>query len=219
MPSCRRRNILRMDTAEIRRKFWVFAIVVGGMAGFIVTCFLLHVGIWWGVAAVMPGFGILLLEHQASTGNKNAAIALRSLVSLTLVGAAFIWFPMIIMVVGNVVFHFVPGHYLNWIAVVVWPVGWAAFRLKQFNPIYYGVIEIMVGVITAFGTTVKGQWGPAQGLAVLGAMYVVSRGYGNLAEGTRKKDEIERNAEAFREYRRRVRFASARLWRVILRQD
>jgi hypothetical protein len=208
-----------MDTAEIRRKLWVFAFAVGGMTGFIFTCFLLHVSVWWGLAAVPPGVGILILEHQASTGNKEAGIALRSLVSLTLVGAAFIWFPMIIMVVGNAVFHIVPGHYWNWIAVAVWPIGWAAFRLKQFNQIYYGAVEIVAGVITAFGTTVKGQWGPTQGLAVLGAMYVVSRGYGNIADGTRKKDEIERNAQAFSAYRGRVKIASAKLWRVILRKD
>jgi hypothetical protein len=74
-------------------------------------------------------------------------------------------------------------------------------------------------VITAFGTTVKAQWGPTQGLAVLGAIYVVSRGYGNIADGERKKDEIERNAQAFSEYRGRVKTASAKLWRVILRKD
>jgi hypothetical protein len=208
-----------MDRAEIRRKLLVFAIVIGGITGFIFTCFLLHVSVWWGLAAVLPGVGIPILEHQASTGNKQAGITLRSLLSLTLVGAAFIWFPMILMVVGNAVFHLAPGHYLNWIAVLVWPIGWAASRLRQFNQIYYGIVEIGAGVITAFGTTVKGQWGPTQGLAVLGAMYVVSRGYGNIADGTRKKDEIERNARALREYRGRVKMQSAKLWRVMLRKD
>jgi len=208
-----------MSGSEIKRKTLVFMIVIGGVTGFAFTCATLHLSVWWGSAAVLPGIGILILEHQASDGRKDASIALRSLLSLTIVGAVLIWFPMIIMVIGNALFERAPGHYLNWIAVVVWPVGWAAFRFKQFNQKYYGVLEIVVGVVTAFGTTTKGAFGPTQALAVLGAMYVVSRGYGNITEAEKKKDEIENNAKAFHEYLGRVKVASSRLWAVITRRD
>jgi hypothetical protein len=176
---------------------------------------LLHLGIWWGLVAVLPGTVIVAFEYQAAHGSRSAEIALRSAWSLTLVAAIFIWFPMIIMVIGNALFDYTPGHDLNWIAVVVWPVGWAAYQFKKYNSAYYGAVEIMVGVITAFATTVKGQFGAAQGLAILGAMYVVSRGYGNIADAAKRKDEIERNAQAFRDYRGRVKIASSNLWTTI----
>ena len=122
---------------------------------------------------------------------------------------------MVIMVIGNALFHYTPGHNLNWIAVVVWPIGWAAYRFKQYNSAYYGTVEIVVGVTTAFATTLKGQFGAAQGLAILGAMYVVSRGYGNIADAAKRKDEIERNAQAFRDYLGRIKIASSNLWTTI----
>lgn len=205
-----------MDRSEIKRKFIVFAIVIGCTVGFAFTFRLLHVSIWWAMAAVLPGIGILILEHQASHGKQEAGGSLRSLVSLTMVGAVVVWFPMIILVIGNGVLEHAPGRYLNWLAVVVWPVGWAAARFKQYNQKYYGILEVLVGVVTAFGTTLKGQFGSTQGLAVLGAMYVVSRGYGNIADAEKRKEEIERNAQAFRDYRGRVKVASANVWAAIL---
>jgi hypothetical protein len=202
----------------MKRKLLVFLIVIGTVTGFTFTCVLLHLSVWWGSAAVLPGIGILRLEHQASNGSKSAGTALRSLVSLTMVGALFIWFPMIIAVLGNAFLGHVPGHHLNWIAFFVWPVGWVAFRFKQFNQKYYGMLEIVVGVSTALGTTMKGAFGLTQGLAVMGAVYVVSRGYSNITEAEKKKDEIENNAKAFREYLGRVKVASSRAWTVITKR-
>jgi hypothetical protein len=152
----------------MKRKLLVYMIVIVAVTGFAITCLMLHLTVWWGIAAVLPGIGILALEHRASRGSKDASIALRSMLSLTIVGAVLIWFPMIIMVIGNALFDRAPGHYLNWIAVVVWPVGWAAFRFKQFNQKHYGIVEIVVGVLTALGTTVRGTFGPTQGTGSIG---------------------------------------------------
>jgi hypothetical protein len=204
-----------MAKSELKRRFLIGGALIGGIAGFAYTCVLLHLSIWWGLAAVLPGIVIVTFEYQAAHGSRSAEIALKSAWSLTVVAAIFIWFPMIIMVIGNALLHYTPGHNLNWIAVVVWPIGWAAYHFKQYNSAYYGIVEIGVGVATAFATTLKGQFGAAQGLAILGAMYVVSRGYGNIADAAKRSDEIERNAQAFRDYRDRVKIASSNLWATI----
>jgi hypothetical protein len=208
-----------MSEPVIDRSPFVFLIVVGGVAGFALTCAMLHLSIWWGTAAVPLGVGILVLQHQAANGKSNASIALRSVWSVAMLGAAFVWIPMIVMVIINALLQRAPGRYTNWIAVLVWPVGWIAFRFKQFNQKYYGWVEIGFGILTALAITVNGVFGPTQGLAVLGAIYVVSRGYGNITDAEKKKDEIERNAQAFREYRARVKVAFRNLWLTTTNRD
>jgi hypothetical protein len=204
-----------MAKSEFERRVLIGGVLIGGIAGFAYTCVLLHLSIWWGLAAILPGMVIVTIEYQAAHGSRPAEIALRSAWSLTMVAAVLVWFPMIIMVIGDALFHYAPGRNLNWIAVVVWPIGWAAYHFKQYNSAYYGIVEIVVGVATAFATTLKGQFGTAQGLAIVGAMYIVSRGYGNIADAAKRRDEIERNAQAFLDYRGRVKIASSNLWRTV----
>jgi hypothetical protein len=126
---------------------------------------------------------------------------------------------MIVMVILNTLFERAPGRYLNWLAFLVWPAGWLAFRLKQYNQRYYGMVEIPVGIATALGITMKGAFGPTQALAVLGAMYVVSRGYTNIAEAKKKKVEIENNAKVFHEKLGCKKAAWSRFWGVLTRRE
>lgn len=205
-----------MAMSETKRRLLIAGVLIGGATGFATTCVLLHLSVWFGLIAVIPGIGLAILEYMAIRGNTEAELSLRSAWSITLVGAVLIWLPMMLVVIGNSAFAHFPGQHLNWIAVLVWPVGWLAFRFKQYNSAYYGTVEIIVGVVTAFATALRGQFGPVQGIAVLGAMYVVSRGYGNVADAAKRKDEIERNAQAFRDYRGRCKRAAASLWDAIM---
>lgn len=94
-----------------------------------------------------------------------------------------LWFWMVLLVVGaNTLFYRLPGKYFNMIAVAALPVGYFAYRFKRFNQTLYGIVEIMAGVATAFGSTlaVKQEFDAAKGLAVLSAMYVVARGFNNI---------------------------------------
>ena len=122
---------------------------------------------------------------------------------------------MIIIVIGNSLFVRTPGHLLNWIAALVWPIGWLAYRFKQYNSKYYGTVEILFGVLAAFGITIRGKFSLAEVIATFGSMYVVSRGYSNIADAEKRKDEIAKNAQAFRDYRGRVRYALNNLWATL----
>ena len=203
----------------MKRQLLVYIIVIGAVTGFAFTCVMLHLSAWWASPVVLPAISILILDHQASNGDGSAKIALRSAWKVTILAALFIWLPMIIMVIGNALFKRAPGRYTNWIAILVWPVGWAAFRFKQFNQKWYGMVEVVVGIVTAFATTTKGAFGPTQLLAIVGTIYVVSRGFSNIAEGRKKKEEIEKNVRAFREYLGRVKFAWSKLWAAIRNRD
>lgn len=206
---------MQMAKSEFKRRLLIGGILIGGIGGFAYTCVLLSMSIWWGLAAILPGMVIVTFEYQAAHGSRPAEIALRSAWSLTFVAAIFIWIPMIIIVIGNALFHYAPGHNLNWIAVVVCPIGWAAYQFKRYNSAYYGIVEIVVGVATAFATTLKGRFGATQLLAIVGAIYIVSRGCCDIADASKRRDEIARNAKAFRDYRGRVKIASSNLWRTL----
>lgn len=93
-----------------------------------------------------------------------------------------LWFWIGVLAVGvNTLFYRLPGKYFNIIAIAALPIGYAVHRFKRFKPIHYGAVEIMVGIATALGSTFsKKEFEPAQGLAVLGAIYVVASGFNNI---------------------------------------
>jgi hypothetical protein len=92
----------------------------------------------------------------------------------------------------NFVFTNLPGSYLNWLAVLVLPIGYAGYSFKRVNQSFFGLIEIFVGMTTAFATTFRAELGTAQVLALLGAIYVVARGFTNMSEGNLKLAEKNR---------------------------
>jgi len=58
------------------------------------------------------------------------------------------------------------------------------FRTRNLR--VYGMSEILLGVATAFGVTIESQFQPTQALAIIGATYVVARGFNNVAEARHK---------------------------------
>lgn len=86
----------------------------------------------------------------------------------------------------NLLFYRLPGQYVNWIAVAVVPLGYAAHRFKSANQLYYGIIEVLVGLATALAATSRTRFGAVQALAVIGATYVVARGFNNVTDAGKK---------------------------------
>jgi hypothetical protein len=80
-----------------------------------------------------------------------------------------------------------PGRYLNWAAFLVLPAGYSAHQFKKRSQALYGLIEILVGVSTAFGSTARTSFGTPQGLAIIGAVYIVARGFNNFSESAKKE--------------------------------
>jgi hypothetical protein len=79
-----------------------------------------------------------------------------------------------------------PGKYSNWLSLAVLPIGYSVHYFKRRNLRLYGTIEVIVGVATALGSTVRGTLQPTQGLAIIGAIYVVGRGFNNISEAKQK---------------------------------
>ena len=79
-----------------------------------------------------------------------------------------------------------PGNYMNWLAVGVLPLGYGAHYFRTRNFRFYGMSEILLGVSTAFGVTIRSQFQPTQAVALIGATYVVARGFNNVAEARLK---------------------------------
>jgi hypothetical protein len=88
----------------------------------------------------------------------------------------------------NNLLYALPGKYLNWMAIAVLPIGYAAHVFKGRNQELYGTIEVLVGFATALGSTSRTDFHAPQGLAILGAVYVVARGFNNVSEARRKNN-------------------------------
>lgn len=102
--------------------------------------------------------------------------------------AGLLWSVVIWSVMSSAayVIALIPGHYRNLLGVAVLPTGYAAFRLKKTHQYRYGQVEVVIGIATALGVTLKDDGlSPAQGLALVGAMYVVARGFSNINEANR----------------------------------
>jgi len=90
----------------------------------------------------------------------------------------------------NWLMYHMPGQYVNWAAVAVLPLGYVAHLFKKGSPYHYGIVEIVAGVATAFGVTIHAQFQPVQILTIIGAIYVVARGFNNVAEARKKQDAL-----------------------------
>ncbi len=98
------------------------------------------------------------------------------------------------MLVANQLFSGAPGRYWNWLAVLVLPVGFTAAWYKKKNQLRYGTIEVVAGVLTAFAATFQQKdFDSPRALTVVGAAYVVARGFGNIKEA-RDKEEAKGKA-------------------------
>jgi hypothetical protein len=80
-----------------------------------------------------------------------------------------------------------PGKYLNWLALAVLPIGYGAHYFKKLNQLVYGTVEILVGAATALGSTARPEFHSAQGLTIIGAIYIVARGFNNISEARSKQ--------------------------------
>ena len=110
-------------------------------------------------------------------------------VGFMLLSGALAWALMI-----NQLLYKLPGKYANWFAVAVLPAGYFASRFKQKNQWRYGLVEVVVGIATAFGVTVqlKGVQ-PPQGLTLVAAAYVVARGFNNMSDARKKAIDEHRS--------------------------
>jgi hypothetical protein len=86
----------------------------------------------------------------------------------------------------NLLLYHLPGKYENWIACLVFPLGYIAHNFKKVKLFYYGVSEVLVGVGGAFGVTLNQRFGPVQGLAIMSAIYLVARGFNNISDAREK---------------------------------
>jgi hypothetical protein len=86
----------------------------------------------------------------------------------------------------NLFVYQLPGEYMNWLAVGVLPIGYGAHYFRTRNLRVYGMSEILLGVSTAFGVTIRPHFQPTQALTLIGATYVVARGFNNVAEARLK---------------------------------
>jgi len=172
-------------------------IIVGAALGFL--CSVWGVGIATFAVTAGPAaggialtFAVLLIaswfKYDSVTGQDYSGRLLKlflqvwfGTISFLLVGAVTIGV--------NWVLYRVPGKYSNWMSLAVVPVGYFAHRFKQWNLLRYGMVEVLVGFSTALGATTKGGLQPTQGLAVIGATYVVARGFSNISDARKKAAE------------------------------
>jgi hypothetical protein len=69
-------------------------------------------------------------------------------------------------------------------------VGWLAHRFKQWQQGWYGLTEIIFGVVSAGNiafSMIPGSSTMPQWVALFGSTYIIVRGLGNLSEVTRRK--------------------------------
>jgi hypothetical protein len=79
------------------------------------------------------------------------------------------------------------------LVLLVCATGWLAHRFKQWQQGWYGLTEIVFGIVSALNvafTMVPGSSVLAQWVALFGSTYIIVRGLGNLAEVTRRKKEL-----------------------------
>jgi hypothetical protein len=93
----------------------------------------------------------------------------------------------------NQTLSFLPAKHLNWLAVAVLPIGYIVARYKRRNQLRYGWIEVGVGVLSALGTiNSQPEFRPVQLLTIVGALYVVARGFGNIYEASQRAEAARR---------------------------
>jgi len=125
--------------------------------------------VWSGIAFAIAGVGVLVFGPGL----------LSLLVDLVHTGASLIW-----VRVGVA-------------AAAVFLLGWLFFHLRKIRPTYYGYVEIGVGIgVGIQAVFTERAFDPdarmATGFAVLGAVYLVVRGFDNA---TKRKAELAAEAK------------------------
>lgn len=169
------------------------AIILGAVCGFVVSVSGIRLETALGVGGAFLGAGALSLSilllasflKDVPGNNSHSDRVLKLAVQWSAVAGSY--FLIGITTAGvNWILYRLPGKYLNWISVGVLPLGYLAHQFKQRRLRWYGIVEILVGFATALGAMSKGSFQPTQGLALIGATYVVARGFNNVADARRK---------------------------------
>jgi hypothetical protein len=129
------------------------------------------------------GHGRIILETViASAGGFVISIIALFIISLTYrYGAKTFWF------LGKIL-----GRRGAEIVLVVFicVIGWLAHRFKQWQQGWYGLTEIIFGVVSAGNiafTMIPGSSTMPQWVGLFGSTYIIVRGLSNLSEVTRQK--------------------------------
>jgi hypothetical protein len=75
------------------------------------------------------------------------------------------------------------------VALIVMVLGFGAHHFKKRNQVWYGNVEILVGLLTAWvvaGTLKPGNLELSKWVTLAGSAYVIGRGIGNHAEGNNR---------------------------------
>jgi hypothetical protein len=78
------------------------------------------------------------------------------------------------------------------LVLFVCAIGWLAHRFKQWQQGWYGLTEIVFGVISAINVAfnmIPGSSTLPQWVALFGSTYIIVRGLGNLSEVIRRKKD------------------------------
>lgn len=170
-------------------KSLLFDMIVGCLIGGYITISGSHLLPFCVLLAMLIGgaFAVWTSALDSDSVLGYAGIILRQCFLIAQVGLS-------VAVVGtmmNLVLYHLPGHYMNWIAVCVFPIGYSAYYFKKKNQLLFGQLEIAVGVATALGATARQEFRLTQILAVIGAIYIVARGFTNI-DDAKKRMKLEK---------------------------
>ena len=184
-------------------------VIDAGLAGTFIGFALVGLTVWWlfhrgydptavmllAVAAMLLFFPLNFLARKLSSRfpaleDFAHGCVIGCMILATVVGLAF---------VINQVLYKLPAQHLNWLAVAVLPGGYLATLYKRNNQMRYGIVEVMVGVITALSTINQHpDFQAIQGITLIGTLYVVARGFTNIKEAQEKaKAKIAVDIAAF----------------------
>lgn len=172
-------------------------IIVGAALGFLCSVWGVRVETFAATAGPAAGaialtFAVLLIaswfKYDPVTGQDYSGRVIKLFLQVWAGTISFLLVGVVTIAVNWVLFR-IPGRYSNWISLAIVPIGYFAHRFKQRNLLRYGMVEVLVGFSTALGATTKGGFQPTQGLGVIGATYVVARGFSNISDARKKAAE------------------------------
>jgi hypothetical protein len=185
------------DMARIRVNGIISGLVLGSAIGAYLAFAHGNIAIWLAAVMALPTARLLIIEHKRGlykrAARSNEAPRLAVFSHWFLFVSQFIYAmgisSAIVGLIGTTVdcvsFR-LPGKYVNLMAFAVLPVGYAAHRFKKQNQLRYGVVEVLTGMATAIGATARTEFQPTQALAIIGAIYVVARGFNNISDARPK---------------------------------
>src|SRR5579872_31392 len=180
------------DMARIRVTGMVSGLLIGSAVGAYLAFSDGATAIWLAGVMAIPTSALLIIQHKRGLYKQAArsreAPRLSNARHWLLMALQFAYAvgigSAIVGLTGTTVsrlLYRIPGKYVNLLAFAVLPLGYAAHYFKTQNQLRYGMVEVLAGMATAIGATAKSQFQPSQGLAILGAIYVVARGFNNIS--------------------------------------